>query len=134
VLAASRITLPVFGGISGATRTMLNTAASLGVARARRPREHPDLDRRRARLLDDAGDLGGGAAVVMTSSTMATWRPRSSARRRGSTANAPRTLPARSASGSASWCAVSRTRSRSSGSAARSRRRATRRASSQAWL
>src|SRR5205809_2464674 len=64
VLAARRMTLPVFGGISGATRTMLNTAflAPLRVAGTRRSRPHPDLDRRRARPLEDAGDLCRGDA------------------------------------------------------------------------
>jgi len=72
--------------------------------------------------------------VVITSSTTATLRPRILPRRRGSTAKAPRTLPARSSGGSASWCGVSRTRTRRPASARPPSRDATRRASSHAWL
>src|SRR5690349_24341927 len=55
------MTFPVFGGISGSTRTMRNTDDPLRVFATGRSRQHPDLDPARARVLEDARDLPRGA-------------------------------------------------------------------------
>jgi hypothetical protein len=116
VFAASRITLPVFGGISGATRTMWNMAglsATRSVAGLVGAGQHHRAHAPRAGLAQRLGGACSEAPLVITSSTSSTERPRTSSTRSGSTPKALPTLAWRARRSSAACEPVSRRRSSS---------------------